>query len=165
MRHQVDNVSWSTKVGLYCITRGHGASIRLPWASNNITLSWWGPKPRHMLQSLNMVYFHFTLSLKTHRLQYWVFFFLFPIVWSLGDIQGPLDFHGHGSWFVCKEALRSTIMWILWREEQLFVFVFVFTKEVCGHLATVVLFFVKYKEEYMARIHSIRFGYLSTIIL
>ena len=64
----------------------------LPLALLNITLqSWPGPKQEHMLWSLNMVHFHFTLNLRAHQLRQWI---------SIS--RGPLEFHGHGAWYVCK---------------------------------------------------------------
>jgi hypothetical protein len=55
-----------------------------------------------MLRSLNMVHFHFTLSMWAYQLQVE---FLFLTVLPLEDFQGPLEFHGHGSWYVCKATL------------------------------------------------------------
>ena len=40
-----------------------------------------------MMMSLNMIHFHFTLSLKVHRLQ---IAFLFPMEWPLDGFQGPI---------------------------------------------------------------------------
>jgi hypothetical protein len=37
-----------------------------------ILLSCWEPKPKNVSQSLNMVHFHFTLSLSAHRLRDWI---------------------------------------------------------------------------------------------
>ena len=53
-----------------------------------------------------MVHFHFTLSLRARLLQSW---FLFPTVQPLFEYQGPLGFHGHGSWSMCKAALSSGV--------------------------------------------------------
>ena len=36
--------------------------------------------------------------------------FLFPIVHLCYDFQGPLGFHGHVPWFVCKAALSTPFM-------------------------------------------------------
>jgi hypothetical protein len=60
-----------------------------------------------MLKSLDMVQFHFTLSLHAHSLQDWI---SIPIVRPLDDSQEPLDFHGHGSWSMCKAALLVAYM-------------------------------------------------------
>lgn len=65
-------------------------SIKLPLAPRSVILPWWGPKPAHMLWSLNMTHFYFTLS--NCRIG-----FLFPTV-------RPLECHGHGSWAVCKSG-------------------------------------------------------------
>ena len=59
-----------------------------------------------MLLTLNMVHFHFTLSLRARLLQSW---FLFPTVQPLFEYQGPLGFHGHGSWSMCKAALNGRL--------------------------------------------------------
>ena len=82
-------------------------SVKLPLASRNILLLWWGPKSVHMLQSLNMVYFHFTQSLRAHeKLQGWDFV---SQAMALGWFPRPLDFHGHGSWSLCKAVLNLPI--------------------------------------------------------
>ena len=52
----------------------------------------------NVLQSLNMVHFHFKLGLRVHQLQIWI---SISQVMHLDDLQGPLDFNGHGSWSVC----------------------------------------------------------------
>ena len=31
------------------------------------------------------------------------------MVWHLDNFQGPLEFHGHGSWSLCKAALRQLL--------------------------------------------------------
>ena len=58
-----------------------------------------------MIWSLDMVYLHFKKTLRTHWL--WNKIFDIPRDNLLDDFQGPLDFHGHGSWSVCKAALSA----------------------------------------------------------
>ena len=97
--HQVDNISWSIgyfirahqkeKVGLtqnFVIV----AFTKLPLAPMNIILPWWGYELKFVLQSLNMVHFHFKLNLRPHQLRGQV---LIPVVQIL-DIhaQSPLIF-------------------------------------------------------------------------
>ena len=55
-----------------------------------------------MLQSLNMVHFHLTLSLRAHELKFGIS--VFPTVWYVDDFQGGVDFHGHNLWYVCKSV-------------------------------------------------------------
>ena len=35
----------------------------------------------------------------------YIYRYLFFTVQTLDEFQGPLDFHGHGSWFVCTMVL------------------------------------------------------------
>ena len=72
-------------------------SIKLLVAPKNIILSSRGPKPKHMLRSLNKVHFHFTPNVRTHQLV------LFPMVQPVDDFQGPFNFQSHGSWFVFQK--------------------------------------------------------------
>ena len=58
-----------------------------------------------MLLFLNMVHFHFTVSLKGPLIANSIFKFFF-MVWPLDNFQGALDFHGHNTWFMRKAALN-----------------------------------------------------------
>ena len=53
-----------------------------------------------MLQSLNVG----SLALYTKFINSKIEF-LFPTLQPLDSFKGPLDFHGHGLWYVCKAAL------------------------------------------------------------
>ena len=83
------------KQGLY-------QALKLPLALGNIILPLRELKPKNMLWSLNKVHFHFTLSMWAYQLQVE---FLFLTIQPFEDFQEPLEFHGHGSWYVCKATL------------------------------------------------------------
>lgn len=40
--------------------------------------------------------------------------FLFLMTWPLDDFQEPLNFHGHGSWSVCKPAHNAIVLVMPW---------------------------------------------------
>lgn len=66
--------------------------------------------PLNMLRSLNTVHFQFKLSLRSINYSTnWI-----PIATSrpLDKFEGPLDFHCHGSWSVCKVALSFCLDWL-----------------------------------------------------
>ena len=65
-----------------------------------------GPKPKHMLWSLNIVHFQFTL-VSQGPIYYMIGFLLLPMVWPVDNVQRPLDFQGHCSWSMCKVAFAS----------------------------------------------------------
>lgn len=52
---------------------------------------------------LNILHFHLTRSFMTYQLRTLDFWFPEDNLW----IQRPLEFHGHGSWSVCKAALSQ----------------------------------------------------------
>ena len=67
-------------------------STKFSLAPRNIISPWWG-------QTYGAVLQHGPLSRKTKFEGPWIGFLVFT-VWPLDDFQGPLDFHGHGSWFL-----------------------------------------------------------------
>jgi hypothetical protein len=75
------------------------------------------------------------------------------MIWVLDDFQGPLDFHGHGSWFVCEDALISTIAWII-----------CFLQGRCA-ITLLVFFFLSSREKIsQLGLTPFSFGYLSIVI-
>ena len=78
----------------------------MPLALRNIILPWWIPELEHMLRSLNMVHFHLRITSRAHPLQ---IDFLLSMVWPLDNFDGPLEFHGHGSWSLYIVALRQLL--------------------------------------------------------
>jgi hypothetical protein len=67
-----------------------------------------GSKFEHMVQSLNMVQFHYawgSIKCKIER--------PFPTIQPMDDFPGPLHFHGHDYWFVCEATLDSIILCVL----------------------------------------------------
>lgn len=61
--------------------------------------------PSNMAWSLNMVQFHFTLSLSIHQLRYYTYVFHDSIFGWLMNTFKSLRIHDHGSWFMCKATL------------------------------------------------------------
>jgi hypothetical protein len=54
-----------------------------------------------MLQSLNMVHFHFTFKLENNSITKWI---SISQCEPLDDFKDPWIFHGRGSWSECKAA-------------------------------------------------------------
>ena len=73
----------------------------LSLAPRNNILPWWGSECKHVLRPLH---FHSTLNSRAHQNKN--IGVLFPVVRPLNEFLGPVDdFHGHGSWSVCKATL------------------------------------------------------------